>query len=72
MFCRNISVCRADRVTKAAAEVWRAVLAHISRSAEMAAAGAAAPSTPAAAGKKDPLLKLVAGCVAGSIEATIM
>ena len=30
--------------------------------------GAAPP--PAAAGKKDPLLKLVAGCVAGSIEAT--
>ena len=35
-----------------------------------AAAPAAAPSTPAAAAKKDPLLKLVAGCVAGSIEAT--
>ena len=51
------------------AELSRAVLAHFAL-AQMAAAGAAAPSTPAAAGKKDPLLKLVAGCVAGSIEAT--
>ena len=57
-------------------DLSRAVLADFALGKEMAgatraaAAPAAAPSTPAAAAKKDPLLKLVAGCVAGSIEAT--